>query len=165
MSPQGPPDSVLLDRRILRGPLPLPAPVGPVVDRTGDLSTVPDRAHHVASGGVVALLFAACDDSDDAATTADDHDHHDVAVDLVGTSAAGSDSTVTDQTSVDVFFSVGDGSDCAEVGSLSRAVADDDGAVAGVFGELVAGPTEEEIDAGAGSFFSDETGSVIRLVT
>lgn len=70
---------------------------------------------------------------------------------------------------VEVFFSVGDGSDCSEVQGFPRVPpnsvpGDEDSRVAFAFGELLAGPTPEEIEAGAGSFFSSETADAVLSV-
>ncbi len=65
---------------------------------------------------------------------------------------------------VDVYFAVGDGTDCAEVMAFPRRIGPDEEPVAAAFAELIAGPIEEEAGAGATSFFSIETAAVIRSV-
>ncbi len=57
---------------------------------------------------------------------------------------------------VSVFYGVGDGTDCRLVAPFERTVTGDD-PILGAFDALVAGPTQAEIDAGASSFFSEET--------
>lgn len=64
---------------------------------------------------------------------------------------------------VQVFFSVGDGSDCTQVEAFDRVTAFDD-PIRAAFVELVGGPTREETAAGAGSFFSAETAGMVSSV-
>ena len=66
---------------------------------------------------------------------------------------------------VDVYFSVGDGSDCGRVEGFPRPVPAGADRLELAFAELVAGPTAAEIEAGAGSLFSDETADVVRAIT
>ena len=72
-----------------------------------------------------------------------------------------------DETTVEVYFSVGDGSDCGEVGAFNRTVSGgaDGVTVEAALTELVAGPTADEEGAGASSFFSPATADALRLVT
>lgn len=65
---------------------------------------------------------------------------------------------------VQVFYSTGDGSDCAEVTGFERLIADGFDPVIMAFDLLVAGPTAEEVAAGAGSFFSEESAGTINSV-
>ena len=60
-----------------------------------------------------------------------------------------------------VHFSAGDGSDCSETTPFPRSVPGDD-AVTAAFQELVKGPDEAELEAGAGSFFSKATSDIVR---
>ena len=75
-----------------------------------------------------------------------------------------STTTITGET-VLVYFNVGDGGDCGEVAAFPREVPVDGATVEAALAELVAGPTAEEIAAGAGSFFSSDTADVVRTVT
>ncbi|NNE73577.1 MAG: GerMN domain-containing protein [Acidimicrobiales bacterium] len=61
-----------------------------------------------------------------------------------------------------VYFSEGDGTDCSLVGRHERTIAAGLDPIRGSFDALVAGPTPEEREAGAFSFFSDETAGMIR---
>ncbi len=65
--------------------------------------------------------------------------------------------------SAEVFFSVGDGSDCSEVAGFARQLPAGADPVPASFEALVAGPNPDETEAG--SFFSVETADVIRSVT
>lgn len=70
----------------------------------------------------------------------------------------------TESETISVYFAVGDGSDCTQVQSFERQVPKSETPYASAFNELLAGPTAEEIDAGAGSFFSDMTASGMRSI-
>ena len=65
---------------------------------------------------------------------------------------------------IEVFFSVGDGSDCAEVAGFERQIASGLDPLLVALQLLVAGPTPEEGAAGAGSFFSSATADAVRTV-
>ncbi len=67
-------------------------------------------------------------------------------------------------TAVDVFFSTGDGSDCAEVSAFPRTAAKTRGVARLALDQLVAGPTVEEEARGAGSVFSAQTVGAIRSI-
>ncbi len=72
--------------------------------------------------------------------------------------------TAAEPRTITVYFSTGDGSDCTEVTAFTRTIdADEDPLEAAVLG-LLAGPTAEEVRAGAGSFFSDETAAAVRSI-
>ncbi len=64
-------------------------------------------------------------------------------------------STTIEGTSVSVFFSVGDGTDCAEVAGYERVIPATADPIAGALEQLVGGPTAAEESAGASSFFSE----------
>ena len=64
-----------------------------------------------------------------------------------------------------MYFSVGDGADCAEVQSYPRPLPAGADPLEFALSQLVAGPTGAEADAGAGSFFSDQTADAIASVT
>lgn len=66
----------------------------------------------------------------------------------------------TDRSTVWVYFSFGDGTDCGMVKGFERAY-DGTDAFEAAFQALVGGPTDEEIAAGAGSFFSAETSGTV----
>lgn len=66
---------------------------------------------------------------------------------------------------MEVYFSTGDGSDCAEVQAFTRNIPDDVQHIGAAFDQLVTGPTDEETDAGAGSSFTADASSVITSVT
>jgi hypothetical protein len=63
---------------------------------------------------------------------------------------------------VEVYYSVADSSDCGEVQSFPRTIADEIDPHRDAFVQLVAGPTEEEKAAGVGSFFSSDTADVVK---
>jgi len=65
---------------------------------------------------------------------------------------------------VDVYFSAGDGSDCAQVEAFPRHIAESADPIVAAFNELVAGPNLDELTAGAGSFFSTGTGDAVVAV-
>lgn len=67
-------------------------------------------------------------------------------------------------TTVGVYYSVGDGTDCAEVEMFPRSVADGPDLVVAAIEELVGGPTAAEAEAGASSFFSAETDGILQSV-
>jgi len=67
--------------------------------------------------------------------------------------------------SVDVFFSVGDGSDCAEVDGFPRAINAGGDPIEASFTALVSGPTDDEITSGAGSMFSAQTAGAVNSFT
>ncbi len=78
------------------------------------------------------------------------------ATTATATSTTGETTTPTTAPSgitVQVFFSTGDGSDCSEVEAFDRIIADGADPLRATFDQLVAGPTAEDSDAGAGSFF------------
>lgn len=65
---------------------------------------------------------------------------------------------------VSVFFSVGDGTDCAEVAAFDREISATVDPIQGALEQLTGGPTAAEEAAGAGSFFSEASaGSLPRL--
>jgi hypothetical protein len=63
---------------------------------------------------------------------------------------------------VQLYFSTGDGSDCGEVAAFERQIGADLDPLLVALQLLVAGPSEAEIAAGGGSFFSDATEDAIR---
>lgn len=67
--------------------------------------------------------------------------------------------------SVEVFFSVGDGSDCSMVEGFTVKVPAGDDPIEVSLAALVGGPTEEEAEAGASSFFSTDTAEVITSIS
>lgn len=70
----------------------------------------------------------------------------------------------SNEVTVDLFFSVGDGSDCSEVEAVRRAIPADAEAISAAFALLVAGPTADEVAAGASSGFSATTAGSVRSV-
>lgn len=64
-----------------------------------------------------------------------------------------------------VYFATGDGSDCGEVTGFDRAIAGDLDSVLMAFNLLLAGPTADEVRAGASSFFSDESSSALGTLS
>jgi len=110
------------------------------------------------------VVAAACGDDDTATTSTTQQASSTTTVASSTTSA--STSTVPEETqSMGVFFSVGDGTDCAQVDRFERQVAVADDAIRAAFERLVAGPTDAEQEIGASSFFSADTTGTVRNVT
>lgn len=110
------------------------------------------------------VVAAACGD-DDTATTSTTQQASSATTVAPSTTSA-STSTVPEETqSVSVFFSVGDGSDCAQVDRFERQVGVADDAIRAAFERLVAGPTDAEEEIGASSFFSADSAETVRNVT
>lgn len=65
---------------------------------------------------------------------------------------------------VTIYFAVGDGSDCSLVKGFDREVHPASDPIAAAFQALVAGPTAEETNNGAGSFFTTATAEAVRSV-
>ena len=85
-----------------------------------------------------------------------------------GTSTTETTETTTSEVetlAVDVFFSVGDGSDCGAVEAFPRSIPAGLDPVEAALSELVVGPTVDETAAGAGSLFSAATADVVTSVT
>ena len=66
---------------------------------------------------------------------------------------------------IDLYFSVGDGTDCSQVAAFQRALPGSDDPIAAAFEQLVGGPTADEVSDGAGSFFSGETADAVNSVS
>ncbi len=121
----------------------------------------------------IALLLSGCggDDDDDGAestTTAVAASTTEDAADTTSTSSGSTTTSTTtepDGTTVEVFFSTGDGSDCSLVEGFTRPVDGDVDPLRAAFDELVGGPTAEEIEAGAGSMFSAQTAGLVVSVS
>jgi hypothetical protein len=78
---------------------------------------------------------------------------------------ATSGSTEPETETVTVYFSTGDGSECVEVSPFIRAAGEDGSGLQGALHALIVGPTEDEVAAGASSFFSSETTTSLTLVS
>jgi hypothetical protein len=117
---------------------------------------------------VVALVIAACG-SGTASTSTEPASTTSTSADstVIETTTATSSSTTATPTgqSVRVYFATGDGSDCGEVTGFDRTIADDLDPVLMAFDLLVAGPTVEEMGAGASSFFSDESSGALGTLS
>jgi len=110
-------------------------------------------------------LLAACAGDDEAGSTTTTPS----TADATATSAPpGSDSSAPSTSggsaagTVQVFFSTGDGSDCAEVTGFPRTIDPGTEPVRAAFDALVAGPAAEEEAAGASSFLSAATADVVE---
>lgn len=127
-----------------------------------------------------AVLLGGCGDDEDgsSSTSTSDSSTSDSTTDSTSTSTSGSTSepstsvsasttstTGSQLTTVEVFFSVGDGSDCSEVRAFPRDVAPGADPIRSAFDQLVSGPTDTESDAGAGSFFSAQTTGTVDSTT
>lgn len=73
------------------------------------------------------------------------------------TGGNGSDAAV-----VEVFFAVGDGTDCSDVAAVTRPVAATDDPVTTAIQALIEGPTDSEAADGFGSVFGSVTASALR---
>ena len=110
------------------------------------------------------LLTAACDTASQPSTT---------TTTLTGSPASPSpshqvtspDTDPPDEVTVHLAFSAGDGSDCSEVGTVARTIPSDTDPIAAAFELLVAGPTRDEVSAGASSVFSMATAGSVRSAT
>ncbi len=82
----------------------------------------------------------------------------------ISTTTTTTTTTVVEGKVVQVYFSGGDGSDCSAVEPFDRTVASSGDVIAATLDELVAGPTDEEMATGVGSFFSADTSDVVTSV-
>jgi len=105
-----------------------------------------------------------CDDtavsSEPAATTGDNTP----TTLATSTTAATLSTGATDSEMVGVALTVG-GGECDEVHMFERPVETSRDQIAAAFGSLVGGPTDEDVAAGADSFFSTDTSGMVRSVT
>ena len=119
----------------------------------------------VAIGTFVALggLAAGCDTSSDPTTTAS------TIADTPSSGSTSAQATTATQApvaaTVQLAFSGGGGSDCTEVVFVTRSIAPGSDPMAAAFELLVAGPTADEVNAGASSSFSDATAASVESVT
>ncbi len=118
------------------------------------------------------LLLASCSGSDEAQvtttgseTTSPTTTASTTAESTTSTEATTSSSAAPTGESVEVFFGVGDGSDCAMVQAFGRDGADSVDLYRATFQLLAAGPSEPEMAAGASSFFSAATADVVKSAT
>jgi hypothetical protein len=111
---------------------------------------------------VLSLVVAACGGTADPTTTTDRPGT------VASTTTIAPETTTTTEPAetetLTVYFSFGDGSDCAEVKGYERTYEAGPDPIIVAFDELVGGPTEAEIADGAGSFFSAATADVVRSV-
>ena len=103
----------------------------------------------------IALVGAGCGDGDEASTTTT------ASIATTVETTTPSSATIEMQI-VSVFFGTGDGSDCGEVTAFDRQVPATADPVRAALDELVAGPTADEQNQGAGSFFSTESAGTVR---
>jgi hypothetical protein len=117
---------------------------------------------------VLALIAAGCGTDDVAGTSTTATSTTETSTTETSTAPTSTTTTSTDttvpQTTVQVYFSGGDGSDCAEVKAFDRAVPATADPFRAAFDQLVAGPTAEEIGTGVGSFFSGATADAVSSV-
>ncbi|MFW2380603.1 MAG: GerMN domain-containing protein [Acidimicrobiales bacterium] len=125
----------------------------------------------IAVTAVLALIAAGCGSgSDDVAdtstteTTTTTTAETTTTTESTTTEPTSSTTTSSPQTTVRVYFSSGDGSDCAQVEAFARSIPADVDPIRAAFDELVAGPTPEETETGVGSFFSDATAGAVSSV-
>ena len=118
-----------------------------------------------------AFVFAGCGDGDDeeSAETSSSISQSTTSTSELATTTTSKATTVSSASTtepkgptVEVYYGVGDGSDCGDVQPFVRILADDVDLYRSTFQQLVAGPSAEEIEAGAASFFSSETASVTK---
>ncbi|MDH3306852.1 MAG: GerMN domain-containing protein [Acidimicrobiia bacterium] len=121
---------------------------------------------------VAFVLLASCSGGADPTTTAPPVSTSTTSASAATTTPASGSTTSTEPATttttaaatetVLVFFGFGDGSDCSMVKGFTREVPADVDPVRSAFDQLVAGPTEDEMVAGGGSFFSEASaGSVL----
>ncbi|NNF56197.1 MAG: GerMN domain-containing protein [Acidimicrobiales bacterium] len=114
------------------------------------------------------LLVASCSGSDEAqvtttnAETTTSSTTSTTAESTSSTEATTSSTTAPAGESVEVFFGVGDGSDCGRVQAFGRDGADSVDLYRATFQLLTAGPSEPEKSAGAASSFSAATADVVK---
>ena len=118
---------------------------------------------------VIALISVACGGDSESGTTASTGTTATSTSTPTTTSTSTPTTTSTTETStasepatpepgtVTVYFSTEDGSDCGEVSPFTRTVQAQELDLGSALTELLAGPTDAEIEAGATSFFSRET--------
>lgn len=130
---------------------------------------LPTRRALIGVAFVLALVATSCGDDDNgaaASTTESATTTEDVTTtNATTTTAAVPTTTEPDGSIVEVYFSSGDGSDCSLVEVFTRSISEDADPVRAAFEELVAGPTTDEVEAGAGSFFSADTADVVSAVS
>ena len=80
------------------------------------------------------------------------------------TSTTSEPTTTVELGTVTVYFSTGDG-DCGEVSPFTRTVQAQEPILGTALTELLAGPTDSEIAAGASSFFSSETAHSLAAIS
>ncbi|MCP5032047.1 MAG: GerMN domain-containing protein [Actinomycetia bacterium] len=127
------------------------------------------RLKQISTGVVIgaALVLAACGDDDDGIAQSSSSDSSTTTISIsttttTATTAAPTSETTDPSATVEVYFSSGDGSDCGEVEAYPRTVVGAAVPIAAALDQLVAGPTAEEVDAGAGSFFSSDTAAAVK---
>ncbi len=123
----------------------------------------------------LALIAAGCggddDEAGDTTTTSDTTTSDTTTSDTTTSSSTTTSSTTTSTTTepvgatVEAYFGVGDGSDCAQVDAFPRLLPDNADPIRAAFDALVAGPTADETAAGAGSFFSSQTAGTVNSIT
>lgn len=123
---------------------------------------------------VMLLLLGACsggapDTSTPASVTSVTSSTTTTTTPATTTSVTATSTTTTTQPapveSVEVFFSVGDGSDCSMVEGFTVKVPAGEDPIEVSLAALVGGPTDEETEAGASSFFSTDTAEVITSIS
>lgn len=114
---------------------------------------------------VLGLLFAACgtaEPTDSTTTTTSPSTTTNVAVTPTTTPTATTTAPPADTATVTVYYAVGDATDCSVVQGFERDIPVSSDLVLAAFQELVAGPTSDETNQGAGSFFSATTADAVR---
>ena len=124
------------------------------------------------SSALAAALLSACADDDEGGSTTTSSvtsstDGGSTSSSASSTSSSSSSTTTSGATAgtVEVWFSSGDGGDCAEVAAFPRPVDPGADPIRAAFDALVAGPTADEEALGAGSFFSADTADTVESVT
>lgn len=132
------------------------------MDRTPLHLTGHDRRVRRRRGVVLLALVVAlvsCGDAGDPPSATDTPDGTDSPSETDTPSA-----TDTPVETVQVWFSTGDGSDCGAVEPFERPLPAGADPLEHALAELVAGPTDAEVAAGAGSFFTEATtGAVLQV--
>ncbi|MDH3679954.1 MAG: GerMN domain-containing protein, partial [Acidimicrobiia bacterium] len=121
----------------------------------------------------LAVVAAGCGGDDDEAgdtTTSETTTTSDTTTTATSDATGTTTSTTVTTTepveeTVEVYFSVGDGSDCSRVEPHVRNIGLGVDPIRAAFDELIGGPSPDEASAGATSFFSSETANVVSAVS
>jgi len=120
----------------------------------------------LASGAMAALglLANACGPTSESSTTTFATPDPPTST-STSTQATTTSTELPGEVTVHLAFSAGDGSDCSEVGAVSRVLPPNTDPVKAAFDLLVGGPSAAEVEAGSASLFSKATAGTVRSAT